>query len=133
MKNTLTLLIVVLTSIFQIQAQGLIKQALTERNQEEAVIGCGSYEFMAHVNHKAPGFLDLFNKMMLRIGDVVSIQKQEHAVLEIPVVFYVVYNNNNNNEEDIPDLVLHNQIERLNDCFRRTNADVVNTRSEFNS
>ncbi len=46
----------------------------------------------------------------------------------IPVVFHVVYNNN---DQNIPDSVLHSQIEVLNEDYRRLNANASETRDEF--
>ena len=46
----------------------------------------------------------------------------------IPVVFHIVYNNNSQN---IPDSVLHSQIEVLNEDYRRLNENASETRDEF--
>ena len=46
----------------------------------------------------------------------------------IPVVFHIVYNTDNQN---IPDSVIHSQIDVLNEDFRRLNENASNTRDEF--
>ena len=92
---------------------------------------CGSHELIKSLDRKNHGFLDLTNQYMRQITDLVRLQSQNRNYEDlyvIPVVFHVVYNND---DENIPDSVFHNQIEILNDCFRRHNADTVNTRPQF--
>lgn len=50
------------------------------------------------------------------------------GVYTLPVVFHIVYNNESQN---IPDSVIHSQIEVLNEDYRRMNADAINTRDIF--
>lgn len=50
------------------------------------------------------------------------------TVYEIPVVFHIVYNNE---EQNLPDSVILNQMEILNQDYRRQNPDAENTREEF--
>ena len=49
-------------------------------------------------------------------------------VISIPVVFHVIYNNANQN---ISDAQILSQLQVLNEDFRRTNADAVNTPAVF--
>ena len=46
----------------------------------------------------------------------------------IPVVFHIVYNTDNQN---LPDSVIHSQINVLNEDYRRLNANASETRDEF--
>ena len=46
----------------------------------------------------------------------------------IPVVFHIVYNTDNQN---LPDSVIHSQIDVLNEDYRRLNENASNTREEF--
>ena len=46
----------------------------------------------------------------------------------IPVVFHIVYNTDNQN---LPDSVIHSQIDVLNEDYRRLNQNASNTRDEF--
>lgn len=55
-------------------------------------------------------------------------KKSQDTVYTIKVVFHVVYNRTSQNLGD--DYIL-SQLQILNDCFRRTNADTVNTREIF--
>ena len=53
-------------------------------------------------------------------------------VVSIPTVFHVIHNTTLP-EQNVPDSVLLSQLEVLNDDYRRTNADKVNTRPVFDS
>ncbi len=126
-------LIVILTTLFtQVQAQGLVMQS--KQNLQPTTnftIDCGSYDFMKYLDSKKTGYLNLSNQSMQYIGKILSTQnitKTADSIYVIPVVFHIVYNNS---YENIPDSVIHNQIEILNDCYRRTNSDTTNTRTLF--
>jgi len=126
-------LIVILTILFtQAQAQGLVMQSKHNiQPSTNFTIGCGSYDFMKYLDSKKSGYLDLSNQSMQYIENLLSIQnitKTTDSINVIPVVFHIVYNNS---DENIPDSVIHNQIEVLNDCYRRTNTYTTNTRTLF--
>lgn len=57
---------------------------------------------------------------------------QKGGGLVIPVVVHVLYNPSVP-EQNIPDSVIHSQIDVLNEDFQRLNANAVNTRPEFDS
>lgn len=123
MKSTITVLCLVLASTL-IHAQGLITSTTSSPS-------CGSYDLMEHIDLHQNGFLESSNQMMMSIQNIVSQQmdnKTEDEIYSIPVVFHVVYNDEN---ENIPDSVLQNQLDLLNDSYRRRNADTVNLRPEF--
>jgi len=50
------------------------------------------------------------------------------ANLTVPLVFHIVYNTP---QQNIPDSLIFQQIERLNEDFQRLNADTVNTPAAF--
>lgn len=54
----------------------------------------------------------------------------EASVIKIPVVVHILYHKP---EEKIDDALVHQQIAILNECFRRKNADSVNTPTRFKS
>ncbi|MDY0217129.1 MAG: zinc-dependent metalloprotease [Bacteroidales bacterium] len=126
----LVIMLAIITT--QAQTQGLVLQ--NKQNQQTTTdfsIGCGSYDFMKHIDSKQPGYLDLSNQSMLDIENSISTQnktKSADSIYVIPVVFHIVYNNSS---ENIPDSVIHNQIEILNNSYRRTNSDTINTRTLF--
>ncbi|MCB0735903.1 MAG: zinc-dependent metalloprotease [Bacteroidetes bacterium] len=101
------------------------------KNSEEHVhsAGCGSYHIIEHIDAKTPGFLDKSNEaleQMSKQSKQISYKRQEQ--LTIPVVFHVVYNDST---ENIPDSVIQNQLEILNNAFNHTHADTGNLRDEF--
>lgn len=97
---------------------------------KENMWGCGSHEFLKCADHHHPGTLEMSDRWMREITRKAKDAQfgRSNDLYEIPVVFHIVYNNQ---EENLPDSVIENQIELLNDCFRRTNADAINTRPEF--
>lgn len=54
----------------------------------------------------------------------------DRSTLVVPLVFHIVYNSNN---ENIHDSLIYQQIQILNDDFKRMNADTVNTPVAFQS
>lgn len=105
-------------------AQGLLEQ-------ESNLPSCGSYKFMEHIDQKAEGFLNASDNFVLNIKKVIKkkkAQKSQNDIYRIPVVFHIVHNVD---EENMPDSVITNQLEVLNECFRRTNANASDTREEF--
>lgn len=53
---------------------------------------------------------------------------RDGEILKIKVVFHVVYNDS---IENIKDENIYTQLDELNKCYRRLNADTINTRPEF--
>ncbi|HEX2899514.1 MAG TPA: zinc metalloprotease [Bacteroidia bacterium] len=56
-----------------------------------------------------------------------SAGKQSGSIV-IPTVFHIVYNSP---QQDIPDSVIHRQMQIMNDDFQRRNADTANTPTAF--
>lgn len=95
---------------------------------------CG-YEAMMDYNETLlPGYKasvnQTYQELIERSSGYTNSETRETYV--IPVVFHVVWNTNSP-EQNLPDSVLHEQIEVLNEDFSRTNADTTNTRSVFDS
>jgi hypothetical protein len=59
-----------------------------------------------------------------------EVLRMNQNIITIPVVFHVVYKNN---AQNIPDSLIHSQIQVLNECFRKQNANYINTRPIFDS
>lgn len=89
---------------------------------------CGTYEAMQHQESLTPGYLQSVNEVFSRAKNHNS--QDRSTVYTIPVVVHVVYNNA---DENIPDSVIFNQIEILNDSYGYTNADTANLRDTFNT
>lgn len=111
---------------FYTSAQGIINSLTNNSNQS-----CGSYNLMTTIDNADNNFLQHSNELLQQMSNKLSNKNLESDYSNryiIPVVFHVVYNNE---EENIPDSVLFNQIDILNECYRRQNADTVNTRDIF--
>lgn len=92
---------------------------------------CGSYQLLEFIDAKSPGYLQNLNEKMADKQQRLALKSREKSddiVYTIPVVFHVVYNNE---DENIPDSVLLDQLEVMNQAFRRTTPDTVDTRSAF--
>ncbi len=103
-------------------------QAILSSGQQ---VGCGSYELMKHIDQEESGFLKKSDKFMESLTELVRQQKSintEQEIYEIQVVFHVVYNNA---QENLDNSVIYNQLEILNENYRRQIADTINTRDEF--
>lgn len=89
---------------------------------------CHTYEAMQYQESIYPGYLDAVNETFERAKMSTPTDREE--VFVIPVVVHIVYNTP---EENLDDSVVFNQIERLNEDYRRMNADAVNTRDTFST
>lgn len=113
-------------------SQGLIKQTLSEphhRTTNDTLVGCGSYELMKHADRIEPGFLNAANQYLESIASHKANRKNTSSgLMEIPVVFHIVYNDTSAN---LADSVIQDQLRVLNESFRRQNTDTANTRADF--
>jgi len=89
---------------------------------------CGTHEAVQYQEILTPGYLQNVNEVFNRAKDNHS--QNRETVYTIPVVFHVVYNNA---DENLPDNVLIDQINVLNDAYGYTNADQINLRDTFNT
>lgn len=109
--------------------QGLIKNASDSHLQE--LNTCGSHHLMQHIDAQVPGYLEAENMQLQEIvaqKQTAKFKKEDDELLEIQVVFHVVYNNA---AENIPDSVFVNQMKVLNESFSRTNADTASMRAIY--
>ncbi len=109
-------------------SQGIIEKSLKEQGIND--IYCGSNFLMKHINHQQEGFMKASNEMMQELSYNANNYRTDRgdSVYIIPVVFHIVYNND---EENLPDSVIYNQIDLLNEMYRRQNADTSSLREEF--
>lgn len=87
---------------------------------------CLSHKFIEYQDQKTPGFAKHVDEQF-EIAKNNNFEKSNETYT-IPVVVHVVYNTP---EQNLPDSVIHNQIETLNEDYQRRNADTVNMRSDF--
>src|SRR5690554_1357404 len=124
---------------FQLNAQSVINEILKGNNPTTDtvttpnIMGCGQFNLMHNKNLSIPGYIDSMDNNMRNIQQIIENKFTEKSldedeVARIQVVFHVLYNNV---DQNLPDSVLLNQIHVLNESYRITNADTVNTRPEF--
>lgn len=87
------------------------------------------------MDHEHPGFAesvqDLFDRARARADRSARVKSGSCAydtIYRFPVVVHIVYNTPS---ENLPDSLVFNQIEVLNEDFRRLNSDTGSTRTEF--
>ena len=91
---------------------------------------CGHSLYMDYLDEVAPGIKNNIEQTFLeslRIGQLKNKHTQD-TVYRVNVVFHIV---SNNEAQNIDDSLIFSQLKVLNDAFRRTNADTINTREIF--
>ncbi|MBL1231580.1 MAG: zinc-dependent metalloprotease [Flavobacteriales bacterium] len=93
---------------------------------------CGFNHAVEYLNQKNPYYKQQINDAYQQwvIEANAKQNKNDKSIYVVPVVFHVVWNSNNP-QENLDDSVLIEQINVLNEDFRRLNADTVNMRSGF--
>ncbi len=89
---------------------------------------CATHSGMVQYDATHPGYMQSVNDAFSRAKQHQS--QDRSTVYTIPVVVHIVYNTP---EENLDDSVVFNQIQRLNEDYRRLNADTTNTRDTFNT
>lgn len=89
---------------------------------------CYTHRAMLHQEELTPGYLQSVNETFDRAKQLST--GERGVVYTIPVVVHIVYNTP---EQNLHDSVVFNQIDRLNEDFRRLNVDTLNTRTEFST
>ncbi|MDB3906770.1 zinc-dependent metalloprotease [Crocinitomicaceae bacterium] len=86
---------------------------------------CGTPQAIQYQDQLTPGYAQMVRETF---ESAKANQNKSNSIYTIPVVIHVVYNTP---EQNLPDSVLLNQIEILNQDYNRENPDTVNLRSEF--
>ena len=105
----------------------LIFGSLSAQNQ---IIPCATNDYIKLLNQQNSGTLKNIEDAFFdakRYSSLKSNQEQD-TIYTIKVVFHVVYNNN---VQNLNDKYILSQLEELNSCFRRKNADTIDTREIF--
>lgn len=127
LHNILWIGLMVFTS-FQSLSQGAIR-GLNNPNLSDDVPSCGSYHFMNHQNSESFNFLDYSNGLLENAVEIAQNKSRNYnELLVIPVVFHIVYSNE---QQNLSDEVILNQLEILNQAFRRQNTNASETRPVF--
>ena len=93
---------------------------------------CGFNHAVEFLNQQNPNYKQQINAAYQQwVTEANAKQnKNDKSIYVIPVVFHVVWNSNNS-QENLDDSVLIEQINVLNEDFRRLNADTANMRPGF--
>lgn len=93
---------------------------------------CGFNHAVEYLNQKNPNYKQQINDAYQQwvIEANAKENKNDKSIYVVPVVFHVVWNSNNP-QENLDDSVLVEQINVLNEDFRRMNADTTNLRPAF--
>lgn len=96
---------------------------------------CGEDYLLKKNIERNPDYLKEYQQKLQQLNDAVEKFKSQKIInpgaaqiIEIPIVFHVVYNTD---EENISDEQIYSQIEILNNDYRRTNSDKNNTPIAF--
>lgn len=106
----------------QLLLPALLCLAVSSQAQVEQ---CLSHQAIQYQNALTPGYASAVNQTF---EDAKALQNKSNFDYTIPVVVHVVYNTS---AQNLPDSVILNQIQVLNEDYNRENADTVNLRSEF--
>lgn len=115
-----------ISPLFIVLLMGAITQA-------QEIIPCGTVDYLRQLEEEIPGLnetLDQNYRESAAHAQEKTLQKTAplDTLYEITVVWHVVWNTPIQN---IPDSLIMSQMEALNECFNRENADTVKTRDIF--
>ena len=91
---------------------------------------CGSYELWESKQKENIKISIKRNSIESQIQKWITKKNQTNTIINIPVVFHVLYKNST---ENISEEQILSQLTVLNEDFRRTNLDAINTESDFES
>ena len=105
----------------------LIFGSLSAQNQ---IIPCATNDYIKLLDHQNSGTLKNIEDAFFDAKRYSSLKskKEKDTIYTIQVVFHVVYNNT---VQNLDDKYILSQLEELNACFRRKNADTIDTREIF--
>src|SRR5690606_26332173 len=93
---------------------------------QQSVQRCGTVQAIEFQESLTPGYKSSVNEAFeLSKSWKATHQEKSGAAYTIPVVVHVVYNTP---AQNIPDSVIYNQIQGLNNDYNRLNADTANMR-----
>ena len=93
-------------------------------------VPCATTDYISWLESQQPGITSDINEAFFNAkrNSLIKYKNKKDTIYTIQVVFHVLYNNSSQN---IDDQYIESQLDVLNACFRRTNADTVNTRAVF--
>ncbi|MFN4122210.1 MAG: M43 family zinc metalloprotease [Flavobacteriales bacterium] len=97
-------------------------------NHAQQYVRCASQEYILHRELQQPGYAKRINQTLEQISSASVRKDGNETVYRIPVVIHILYNNEDAN---LHDSIIQNQINILNQDFRRQNPDTTETREVF--
>ena len=94
---------------------------------------CAGAEYQQETLQKQPALAGRLTQLETWIQEGIAaeqFQRTQHGTLIVPVVFHNLYHLPS---EKITEQQVQDQLKTLNECFRKRNADTVNTRPVFKS
>ena len=91
---------------------------------------CATNEYIKLLDKQQPGIQKNIEETFFdakRFSNI-KFKKKKDTIYTIQVVFHVVYNTA---QKNLNDKYIFSQLDELNECFRRKNADTVDTRAVF--
>ena len=135
-KNTIffSLTIILATLFFSCKKDKLVTSPEQDQNVEQVQTqACATTEYLKQQLIADPGLKSRMNTieqgMAMRINDS-KVAQRSSSIITIPVVVHVVYNLP---EQNISDAQIQSQIDVLTEDFTKTNVDLINAPSAFQS
>jgi hypothetical protein len=103
---------------------------VTTSSAQSQIIPCATTEYITYLNQQDLGIKNTIEETFFdakRYSNL-KFKKQKDTIYTIQVVFHVLYNNST---ENLNKNYILSQLEELNECFRRKNADTTETRDIF--
>lgn len=98
--------------------------------QAQEIEPCGQVDYLKYLEQSQPGLQENIDKTYFNAltHSQLKNKKSVDTISTIQVVFHIVYNSD---EVNLPDSLIHSQMQSLNECFRRQNPDTIDTRAIF--
>ena len=93
---------------------------------------CGHDHKIEEMILQNPDYAEAYDGVYKKLKEIGENSSLKGQVLTIPTVIHIVWHTNRP-EENLPDSVIFDQMNVLNEAFRFTNPDKVNLRDTFNS
>jgi len=108
----------------------MINVLIINTSAQIQTIPCATTEYVTYLNQQDPGIQNAIEETFFdakRYSNL-KFKKQKDTIYTIKVVFHVLYNNS---VQNLNKNYILSQLQELNECFRRQNADTTETRDIF--
>lgn len=101
---------------------------LLSRLNAQSVHRCYTHELMQHREQQTPGYMQVVDSHFNQLKEQSALRSSGDTIYRIRTVVHVVYTAA---DENIPDALIWDQLQVLNENFRRQTPDTVRTRDVF--